>query len=252
MLDVSKNNMVQFLKLPCIQFCQSITEKYILLLVFIYELYTGLDRRGVWTLYKWIWAPEFGHTHKKRDNFLFKAVLDVFWSAEFISEVHFCSKKFAQPARNLPCLPVHNCSEQLIGLWVNTGDWLLGVCWPYYCFITADELTHTKDVQMLSQTICAAMSNLKSHAVRCFGQHLVKSALKKTQPGGCDELIFVVLTHQGQPPIKISHCTHTTEESRWVLHSYSECSHLWNLRAHIARWCAEISHPHRTINLIFL
>ena len=34
---------------------------------------------------------------------------------------------------------------------------------------------------------------------------------------------------------------------RWVLHSYSECSHLWNFRAHIARWCAEISHPHRII-----
>ena len=104
-----------------------------------------------------------------------------------------------------------------------------------------------KMCQVLSQTICAAMSNLKSHAVRCFGQHLVKSALKKTQPGGCDELIFAVFTHQGQLPIKISHCAHTTEESRWVLHLYFDCSHLWNFRAHIARWCAEISHPHRII-----
>ena len=104
-----------------------------------------------------------------------------------------------------------------------------------------------KMCQMLSQTTCAAMSNLKSHVVRCFGQHLVKSALKKTQPGGCDESIFAVFTHQGQPPIKISHCAHTTEESRWVLHLYFECSHLWNFRAHIARWCAEISHPHRII-----
>ena len=30
LLDISKNNMVQFLKLPSIQFCLSLTEKYIL------------------------------------------------------------------------------------------------------------------------------------------------------------------------------------------------------------------------------
>ena len=58
----------------------------------------------------------------------------------------------------------------------------------------------------------AAMSNLKSHAVRCFGQDLVESAFKKTQPRWCDGSIFAAFTCQGQQPVKISHCAHTTEE----------------------------------------
>ena len=119
---------------------------------------------GVYGLYINKFEPQNLAIPTKRDNFLFKSDLDVFWSAESIFEVHFCPKKFVQPARNLPCLPVHNCSEQLIGLWVNTGDW-----------------------------------------------------------------------------------AHTTEESRWVLHLCFECSHLWNFRAHIARWCTEISYLHRNI-----
>jgi hypothetical protein len=60
----------------------------------------------------------------------------------------------------------------------------------------------------------AATSNLKSHAVRCFGQDLVKSAFGKTQPGGHDGSIFAVFTRQGQQPVKISHHAHATEESR--------------------------------------
>ena len=94
---------------------------------------------------------------------------------------------------------------------------------------------------------CTAMSNLKSHAVRCFGHNLAKSAFKKTQPRGCDGSIFAVFTHQGQQPIKISHHAHTTKESRLGLHLCFECSHLWNFRAHIARWCAKNNCPHRII-----
>jgi hypothetical protein len=36
----------------------------------------------------------------------------------------------------------------------------------------------------------AATSNLKSHAVRCFGQDVVKSAFENTQSGGRDGSIF--------------------------------------------------------------
>ena len=93
----------------------------------------------------------------------------------------------------------------------------------------------------------AATSNLKSHAVRCFGQDLVESAFEKTQPRGRDGSIFTVFTRQGQQPIKISHRAHTTEGSRWVLHVYFNCSHLWTFRAHIARWCAKNNCPHRTV-----
>ena len=89
--------------------------------------------------------------------------------------------------------------------------------------------------------------DLKDHAVKCFGQDAVKATFKKTQSGGCDGSIFAVFTHQGQQPVKISHCTHTTEESGWVLDSYFECSHLRNTRAHIVRWCAKNNHPHRIV-----
>ena len=59
----------------------------------------------------------------------------------------------------------------------------------------------------------AAMSNLKSHAVKCFSWDAVKATLEKTQSGGHDGSIFTVFAHQGQQLVKISHCTHTTQES---------------------------------------
>jgi len=89
--------------------------------------------------------------------------------------------------------------------------------------------------------------DLKDHAVKCFGQDAVKATFKKTQSGGRDVSIFTVFAHQGQQPVKISHRTHITEESRWVLDSYFECSHLRNNRAHIVRWCAKNNCPHRII-----
>jgi hypothetical protein len=50
------------------------------------------------------------------------------------------------------------------------------------------------------------MSNLKSHAVKCFGQDAVEAAFEKTQSRGHDGSIFSVFTCQGQQPVKISHC----------------------------------------------
>ena len=61
---------------------------------------------------------------------------------------------------------------------------------------------------------CAAMFNLKSHALRCFGQDLVESAFENKQCEGRDGSIFAVFAHQGQKPIKISHRAHTAEEVR--------------------------------------
>ena len=61
---------------------------------------------------------------------------------------------------------------------------------------------------------CAAMFNLKSHALRCFGQDLVESAFENKQCEGRDGSIFAAFAHQGQEPIKISHRAHTAEEVR--------------------------------------
>ena len=60
----------------------------------------------------------------------------------------------------------------------------------------------------------AATSNLKSHAVKCFGQDAVEAAFEKTQSGGRDGSIFAAFARQGQQPVKISHRAHTAEESR--------------------------------------
>jgi len=66
----------------------------------------------------------------------------------------------------------------------------------------------------------AATSNLKSHVIKCFGCDAVDTAFENTQSGGCDGSIFAVFSCQGQQPVKVSHCAHTSEESRCVLYLY--------------------------------
>lgn len=62
--------------------------------------------------------------------------------------------------------------------------------------------------------VFAATSNLKSHAVKCFGRGAVEAAFEKTQSKGHDGSIFTAFARQGQQPVKISHRAHTPEESR--------------------------------------
>ncbi|KAF8221741.1 hypothetical protein L208DRAFT_1326376 [Tricholoma matsutake] len=73
----------------------------------------------------------------------------------------------------------------------------------------------------------AATSNLKSHAIKCFGQEAVDAAFNGTHPKARDTSIFAAFARQGQQPIKISHHAHTKAESH----------------AHISRWCAKNNHP---------
>jgi hypothetical protein len=60
----------------------------------------------------------------------------------------------------------------------------------------------------------AATSNLKTHAVKCFGQEAVDAAFNQTQPKGRDGSIFATFARQGQHPVKVSHRAHTKAESR--------------------------------------
>jgi hypothetical protein len=57
------------------------------------------------------------------------------------------------------------------------------------------------------------MSNLCSHAVKCFGQDTVNSAFNNTQPKAWDTSIFAAFAQQGQQPIKVSHHIHMKAES---------------------------------------
>jgi hypothetical protein len=62
----------------------------------------------------------------------------------------------------------------------------------------------------------AATSNLKSHAIKCFGQDAVDAGFETTGAGQRDGSIFVAFARQGQNPVKVSHRAHTTEETRQV------------------------------------
>jgi hypothetical protein len=81
---------------------------------------------------------------------------------------------------------------------------------------------------------CAATSNLKSHAVKCFGGDAVDAAFENAEFGGRDGSIFAAFARQGQQPVKVSHRTHTSEESRSGL--YFDFLHLlMEVSGHILR-----------------
>ncbi|KAG6913790.1 hypothetical protein DXG01_004289 [Tephrocybe rancida] len=78
----------------------------------------------------------------------------------------------------------------------------------------------------------AGTSNLKTHAIKCFGQDTVDAAFKQKTPSApSDGSIFTAFSRQGQQPISISHCTHTSDEAR----------------AHMALWCSE---SHRAMRVV--
>lgn len=62
----------------------------------------------------------------------------------------------------------------------------------------------------------AATSNLKTHALKCFGVDAVTAACEKKDPGGRDGSIFASFASVGQQPVKFTHRTHTTDETRYV------------------------------------
>lgn len=66
----------------------------------------------------------------------------------------------------------------------------------------------------------AATSNLKAHAVKCFGKDVVDAAFSKTSEGGRDGTIFTMFARHGQQPVKVSHRAHTTDETRYVIIQY--------------------------------
>lgn len=62
----------------------------------------------------------------------------------------------------------------------------------------------------------AATSNLKTHAIRCFGADAVDAAFKKgpsTTPGAS---IFASFARLGQRVVSFSHRAHTSDETRFV------------------------------------
>ncbi|KAH9045980.1 hypothetical protein EDB84DRAFT_1265619, partial [Lactarius hengduanensis] len=78
----------------------------------------------------------------------------------------------------------------------------------------------------------SATSNLKSHAIKCFGNDAVAAAFSGGDSATQDGSIFAAFARQGQEPVTVSHRAHLSEETR----------------AHIAKWCAESSRPLSIVN----
>ncbi|KAF8885306.1 hypothetical protein BD779DRAFT_1442450, partial [Infundibulicybe gibba] len=59
----------------------------------------------------------------------------------------------------------------------------------------------------------AATSNLKGHAIKCFGRDVVNAAFNNAQANSHDGSIFAAFAQLSQPAT-VSHRTHTSEETR--------------------------------------
>ncbi|KAH9952530.1 hypothetical protein BC827DRAFT_1081417, partial [Russula dissimulans] len=87
----------------------------------------------------------------------------------------------------------------------------------------------------------AATSNLKTHAVRCFGTDAVDAAFKKgpsTTPGTS---IFGAFAQLGHQPVSFSHCTHTIDETRVFYQGYANLDTMTVSRdiKIVFEWCHE-------------
>ncbi|KAG6805793.1 hypothetical protein H0H92_013984 [Tricholoma furcatifolium] len=77
----------------------------------------------------------------------------------------------------------------------------------------------------------SATSNLKTHAMKCFGEDVIKAAFTGDSATARDGSIFAAFARQGQQPISVSHRALTSDETR----------------ARIALWCAESSRPMKIV-----
>ncbi|KAJ6465592.1 hypothetical protein C8R47DRAFT_991329, partial [Mycena vitilis] len=70
-------------------------------------------------------------------------------------------------------------------------------------------------------------SNLRKHAVQCFGQTAVDSAIAGRAPKNSEGPIFAAFARAGQKPITVTYRAHTNAEAR----------------AHIVEWVTESTRP---------
>ena len=88
--------------------------------------------------------------------------------------------------------------------------------WKFHVFQCAAKKCkgHGSVHRYLDSKDCAATSNLKTHALKCFGTDAVNTAANNTQSHGRDGTIFAAFARPGQHPVTVSHCALTTEENR--------------------------------------
>lgn len=60
----------------------------------------------------------------------------------------------------------------------------------------------------------SSTTNLKHHAIGCFGEDAVNNAMKGKDAGANNGSIYAAFARQGQQPVHYSHRTHTNPEVR--------------------------------------
>lgn len=75
------------------------------------------------------------------------------------------------------------------------------------CKTSLGGVRHYQDTKDKSST-----TNLKHHAIGCFGENAVNTTLKGKDAGPNSGSIFVAFSRQGQKPVQYSHRTHTNME----------------------------------------
>ncbi|KAJ7938053.1 hypothetical protein B0H13DRAFT_1588129 [Mycena leptocephala] len=75
-------------------------------------------------------------------------------------------------------------------------------------------------------------SNLRKHAILCFGRHTVDSAIAGQGPKNPDGSVFAAFARAGQKPVTVTHRAHTDAEAR----------------AHIVEWVTESTRPPNIVN----
>ena len=75
----------------------------------------------------------------------------------------------------------------------------------------------------------SSTSNLKTHAISCWGEEAVRLVLAGKEPTSRSGSIFSAFAHQGQHRVTVSHCLHSSMETRYVCFTaiiprYRSCS----------------------------
>ena len=68
----------------------------------------------------------------------------------------------------------------------------------------------------------SSTSNLKAHAIGCFGEEAIKLAITAKEGEACSGNIFTAFARQGQKPVTYTHRGHTNTEVRVLMAIESE------------------------------
>jgi hypothetical protein len=89
---------------------------------------------------------------------------------------------------------------------------------------------------------------LRHHAIRCFGEDAVKTAMSVKDAEAQSGSIFAAFARQGQRPVQHSHRSLTNTELRYVSNSVNNILLITTPSASIVKWVTESNRPANIVN----